>query len=322
MIKMIPLLIMIIPGIGFAQKQKADTRDSIKAFTHKLISHALKTREFKKIAVWDFTDQQKEASNQGSYIAEQISIYAASNDSITVLDRQNVASIIREHRMKDKDHLIDQNEFLELGHFSGAEVLMVGKVVIFETECMLQLYLKIVDANTAQTLAADEKYISVDKQFADVAGLLLTCFGSNPCNNDQSGSNKKLLEQNCETNNTGNICICNESAQVIRVRITNEFDTEYMLLKPQEGKCIYHRKAGLSYQFEAYVVEQDNTELRREIYDTGSILVEKCQSKKYTIRGIVISETKKIIKPEVNKGVKNGIEKGVKLLKERFKINL
>lgn len=328
--KSIVTLLLFASLAAFGQKQTLSTRDSLKAYTLRLLDKALKKRDFNKIAIWDFTDSQNELSRQGTYIAQQVSIYASNIDSVRVLDRQNVPSILREHKMKHKDYLIDKDALLELGKFSGAEVLMVGKVIIFETECKIQLALSIVDANTAETLAADEAYLTVDQKFADVSGLTFNCYGTTSgkpgkgftrplVSNEQYNNNQQLIEDQCETKNKGIYCFFNNAAETMQVTFyTSDFQSVNMLLKPQESKCLYTLQPGQSYEF---IVHVQNSRVYNENYDEGRILVEKCQSKTYTIRKALINGGTNIIREESKKAGQKGIEKGIEFLKKKLRIN-
>lgn len=269
---------------GRCQLQTISTKDSLRSFTYKLINKALTKRRFKKIAIWDFTDPQKRQSNAGLYISDQVSIYATDIDSVIVLDRQNMESIIKEHKLKDKDFLIDQQALLQLGKFSGADVLIVGKVGVFELEGTMQIYLKMVDANTAQTLSAYEAYIPIDAKFADLAGISL------------NSMERKLIEQDCKDKKIGIYCFFNNTAEEVRVliyRIPEEDSPipdawgpkDELLVKPQESKCVYNILAEKSYPFIVFAqIENVKFQQLSREYDKGSINVERCKAKTYIIK--------------------------------------
>ncbi len=330
-----------------AQNENISTKDSLKAFTYKLINKALAKKKFKKLAIWDFTDLHKNSSSIATYVADQLSIYAAEFDSVIVLDRQNIETILREHKLQDKDLLIDPKALLKLGEFFGTEVLIVGKVSIFEGECAIQLNLKIVDVNTAHVITAAEGYIPVDKRFADVSGLRLNCqgmstdvpgkpgrgYGRSPETNEDYNNPQKLKEGGCAEYNTGAYCFFNSTTQNLKVVIfktpekTAEQTEEWrhgpkdeFILKPEEVKCIYSLIGGNSYKF---IVQLNNTDNQNngDYFDSGNILIEKCNSKTYKIKNAVTTETKKVTDKLFKDLMKGILQRGTELLKEKMKVN-
>lgn len=300
--KIISLAIfMLLFSSAFCQNNPVSTKDSIRSFTYRLVNKALTKRKFKKIAVWDFTDPQKQTSKAGTYIADQVSIYATDIDSVIVLDRQNMESIIREHKLKDKDFLIDQQALLQLGKFSGAEVLAIGKVSIFEADCYIQLYLKIVDANTAQTLSAAEEYIPIDKKFIDASKMLINCEGADvkKLNNGEANNVTQRLKQlNCAESNIGECCFDNTTQNDFFVIVfktplngNNQWTDwawgpkEEFKLDAGKSKCIYSLPPGYSYR---YVVSLTKNNIGstgdEQYYDEGAISLRQCESKTYLIK--------------------------------------
>jgi hypothetical protein len=337
------ILICCYSHNGMAQKNKISTKDSLKQFTYRLINKALTKKRFKKLAIWDFTDQLKEETNIGAYLGDQISIYSSDIDSVIVLDRQNLKSIIKEHKLKDKDLLIDQEALLQLGKFSGAEVLVVGKVGVFETECSMQIYLKIVDANTAETFSAAEEYIPIDKKFADVSGLSLNCLGMDgnasgkpgrdfnrpAASNEQYNNEQKLIEAGCEEKNVGTLCFYNNTSDEVIIDIyktpqenlNNAWqwgEKETLKLKPLEAKCVYNYLAGYSYKFAVQIQKMNHGFIQNEVYDEGSIQIEKCKSKTYTIKKVIVNEVKKNVNQATKETSDKLLKKGWKLLLERI----
>lgn len=339
---------MLLPFACFAQAWNINTKDSLKTYTNKLINKALAKQKFRNIAIWDFTNQQKETTKAGMYIADLMSIYATENDSIVVLDRQNINSIIREHNLKDKDFLIDQNALLQLGKFSGAEVLIVGKVNIFETSCLIQVYVKLVDVNTAKTLSAADENIPIDRKFADASQIEMNCLGADlkgPCDfgsgNSKSPQNsedqliaKRLKAEGCEDNNTGAYCFCNSTGRVFSLTVYGTAVTgnnqwtdwawgpkQEFKLKPFESKCIYGMAAGNSYRFTVdSTMNPADLAWKHPFYDEGNIHVEKCKFKSYTIKDVIINAPKKAGRKLLDEGIKTGIDKGLEYLRDKLKI--
>lgn len=344
------LLLMAIYVFSFqlswCQRGDISTRDSLKFFTFKLVKKALSKKKFSKLVVWDFTNPQQKSNGVATYIAEQLSIYATEIDSIIVLDRQNLETIIKEHKLKDKDFLIDQQALLQIGKFAGTEMIIVGKVSVFENECTVQLNLKIVDVNTAHALAAAEEYIPIDERFADVSGMALNCkgldktspekphkgFGRPTETNENYNNPQQLKEEGCVESNTGMCCFFNTTGQdlyvvVYKTPLKNKTEwndlfygpKEEFKIKPQESKCVYSLTAGNSYRF-TVVLDNSNTKNTTDYFDYGGILIEKCKSKTYTIKNAVITETKKVTNKLLKEVTTTLLEKGVNIIREKIKI--
>ncbi len=330
----------------FSQRDVVSTKDSLRYFLYKLVNKALTKKRFKKLVVLDFTDPLRKQSRIGIYVADQLSIYATDVDSVTTLDRQNLESIIQEHKLKDKDFLIDPKALQEFGKFSGAEVLVVGKVAVFENECSIQLYLKVVDITTAQTLSAAEEYIPVDKRFRDISGLTLNCSGGSEdaaakpgkgytrpvVTNEQYNNPQELQDAGCEDNNAGTCCFFNSTSQdmvVILYKVplkdnTTRQELEYgpneqVKVKPKETKCMYKLPAGYSYRFDVIVAQNNSNDKEVEYFDYGSIMILKCLSKTYTIRSIVTTRTTNAVREISRQGAGKILDKGLEILKGKVK---
>lgn len=278
------ILILSISFSGYSQSSLS-TKDSLRSYVNQLIRKALKKKNFKKIAVWDFTERGSQTSDFGRYVSDQLSIYATDIDNISVLDRQNLGSIIKEHKLKDKEFLIDKNALIELRKFSGADVVLVGNVRIFEKSDFFQLNTVIVDVNTADRLAAKEDYIPADRRFIEVSGfvndnsatkysskspsiegarLTASTSGTNTLN-QISPPLKKTIESPCITSNTGDFCFVNQSkfSLIISVErrpftnslITDPVNVDELSIIPGETKCIYNYTAGNVHRFRAQLMD-------------------------------------------------------------------
>jgi hypothetical protein len=142
----------------FAQKS---VRDSLKNFTISVVQDAMKKGKIKTLAVWDFTDIHKTNSLPGSYISEQFSIYAEKVDSIHIMDRQNLKSILKEHKLKSEG-FIDKNTIMELGKFKEVDAVAVGSVIIVGSE--FQVIVKVIETTFGETVSAGEDFFPVDKR--------------------------------------------------------------------------------------------------------------------------------------------------------------
>jgi hypothetical protein len=123
---------------------QAGVRDSLKTFTTSVVRQAMERGKVKKLAVWDFTDLNKEISVFGSYIAELFSVYAENVDSVELMDRQNLKSLLNEHKLKSEG-FIDKNTIMELGKFKDVDAVVVGSVIMADNN--FQVVVKLIETS-------------------------------------------------------------------------------------------------------------------------------------------------------------------------------
>lgn len=331
---------------AFSQQGIVSTRDSLKYCSSKLMNKALVKKKIKKLVICNFTDQRRQPTKVGGIVSSHIAAYMTNIDSVEVLDRQDIDNIIKEHKLKDKDFLIDENAQLQLGKFSGAEALVVGKVTVYETECSMQIDLKVVETNTAQILSAVNEDIPIDKKFADVSGLSMNCLNGFANekqragkghtkfieSNEQYNNAEKLKNNGCEEKNQGDYCFFNGTTQSLTIYVYNspvedkDHNWQYagyqqLVLKPEESKCIYNLDAGKSFRlFVMLTSELSVKDKTPDYFDQNTIQAVKCESKTYTIRNMVTNESKKSINKFGQKVIKTGLNKLIKLAEKKLKI--
>lgn len=140
-------------------------RDSLKDFTFSVVKDAIKKGKIKTLAVWDFTDIGKGNSISGSYISEQFSIYAEKVENIRIMDRQNLKSLLKEHKLKSEG-FIDKNTIMELGKFKEVDGVAVGSVIIVGDE--FQVNVKIIETTFGETVSAGEEFFAIDKRIGEI----------------------------------------------------------------------------------------------------------------------------------------------------------
>ena len=270
----------------FSQK---NVRDSLKEFTIEVVRKAMEKGKVKKLAVWDFTNMNKEVFNFGSYIAEQFSVYADQVDSVELMDRQNLKSVLNEHKLKSEG-FIDKSTIMELGKFKDVDAVVVGSVIMAGKD--FQIIVKIIETSLGRTVAADEQYFEIDSRLAATLGVE---FGGNtdsnspnlgynrPLNSNEQYNNSSTVNKECEKLNTGDYCFYNASDEKIIVKISTSdnlakyYETQ-MTLNPKESKCIYSQIA-TTYKFNAYFFDNIT-----KGSDYGVFLIEKCKSKTFSIK--------------------------------------
>jgi hypothetical protein len=285
-------LIVVFTASHFPAISQSSSSDSLKNFTIKLIERGIKKSKIKKIAVWDFTDMNKENSTFGSHIAELISVYATFVDSIIVMDRQNLKSLLKEHKLKSEG-FIDPATVMELGRFSGVDAVIVGDAIVAGKD--FEVIIKILETNQAGTIAADDQFFPIDDKMAAKLGIQISETEVKNTNNPNKGFNRPLnsneqfnnsgtVSRECEKKNTGDYCFYYSGLENIMVfvykkELNNDNPPEIarFSLKEKESKCIYNIPAG-SYFF---MVMLNNSSYGQ---DSGDFLIEKCKSKTYNIK--------------------------------------
>lgn len=106
----------------------------------------------KKVTVLDFTDLQGGGSELGKYLAEELTVNLVMlKSNFAVLDRANLASILREHKLTATG-LVDPENAKKLGQFAGVDALIIGTIVPMNDA--LQLNAKLITTDTAEIVGA------------------------------------------------------------------------------------------------------------------------------------------------------------------------
>jgi len=296
------LFVILLTIISFECFSQKNVRDSLKEFTTSVVNQARVKGKVKKLAVWDFTNMNKEVFNFGSYIAELFSVYAELVDSVELMDRQNLKSLLNEHKLKSEGY-IDKNTIMELGKFKDVDAVIVGSVIMADKD--FQVVVKVIETSLGRTVSADEQFFPIDQKMAAILGIVFNeSSGSNspnrgynrPLNSNEQYNNSSTVNNSCETNNTGDYCFYNNTKMPLDVRVfyLDEVGVKNshaprdirFTLKPGESKCVYNIPAGISQSFFANYSESDNDgfHARTKAIDSGTFIVEKCKSKTYSIK--------------------------------------
>lgn len=84
-------------------------------------------KDYNKIAIGDFTDQNGEISNHSRDFTEHLTTTLFSSEYFEVLDRNHLNSIMKEHEL-NIEGFIDESTASKLGEFVGAAVLLFGRI--------------------------------------------------------------------------------------------------------------------------------------------------------------------------------------------------
>lgn len=293
-------------------------RDNLKKFTADVIAKAIKKQHIKKISFWDFTDINKETQPVGTYISELMSVYANDIDSVLVMDRMHLKTILQEHQLKSEG-FIDQNTIMQLGKFSDVNAVVVGTIILNENGKDFQLMVKVLTTNEAITASSGEETFPIDDKISSVVGIKVNNSDNQnsspnrgfnrPINSNEQYNNAATVNRDCDKNNTGDYCFYNSTKSNVRVfvdyytrlvyngEIFGEEANTTFILKSGESKCVYEILAnpgknlhtfnmnrGHHFRVEPGVTTAADIFNGTTIIDEGDFIVEKCKSKTYTIK--------------------------------------
>lgn len=129
------------------------------------------------VAVVDFTDLQGEVTELGRFLAEEISVsLAGSGKGFKVIDRTNLKSIIKEHKLAETG-IIKLDDARKLGQIAGVEALVTGTLTPLSDS--VQLFVKLLDTNTAEIIDANKGNIAKTKSITELLERSIPS-GNNP----------------------------------------------------------------------------------------------------------------------------------------------
>lgn len=114
------------------------------------------------VASIDFVDLQGRSTELGRFLAEQVSVKLVNETGITVVDRANFQSILKEHHLS-VEGLINPENVKKLGRFSGVDVIIVGTLTPMD-DCVV-LMVKAISTVTAERVAAKQIKIRNSDEF-------------------------------------------------------------------------------------------------------------------------------------------------------------
>ena len=125
------------------------------------LSAAITKSGSKKISVIDFTDLEGRESQLGRYMAEQLSVSLVNSaKDFVVMDRANLASILKEHKLTASG-LVNPENARELGQFAGVDAIVLGSITPFGEK--LAVTAKAISTETTQVLGATRTTIARSK---------------------------------------------------------------------------------------------------------------------------------------------------------------
>jgi TolB-like protein len=148
------LSFMIAAALMLAPLAQAHAYEKEVQSLSKELSLLIKTSQKKSIAVVDFTDLEGNSTALGRFLAEEFSMaLTESAQSYEVIDRNHLATLLREHQLTASGLLSRLTNTRKLGEISGVQALVTGTLTQFGGE-NVRVSIKILDVNTAKLIGA------------------------------------------------------------------------------------------------------------------------------------------------------------------------
>ncbi|HEY2393458.1 MAG TPA: FlgO family outer membrane protein [Candidatus Angelobacter sp.] len=117
------------------------------------------------ITVADFTDLQGNVTELGRFIAEELSTQLVGAKSFSVVERIQLAAILKEHQISISG-LVEPATIRKLGQFAGVDAIVTGTLVPFSDS--VKLTAKVLDVSTAKVIAVSSSDLARTKAVDDL----------------------------------------------------------------------------------------------------------------------------------------------------------
>ena len=187
---------------------------------------------------------------------------------------------------------IDVDKAKVLGKLLSVDGIIIGNYTVLSNT--IKLTIKALESSTGFVIAASMKDLPLDADAQAILGIN----GSNnttnrgfvsPLNSDEQVNNPETVNKECVTKNLGDYCFSNTSKYNIGVELYIYLDDKNnrvdrtMTLAPNQTQCFYNLPS--KYIKARYVFKYNEVNGNAYIgYSEGEILIEKCQSKTFTIK--------------------------------------
>jgi hypothetical protein len=122
------------------------------------LSAAITKSGSKKISVIDFTDLDGRGSELGRFMAEQLSVSLVNSaKDFAVMDRANLASILKEHKLTASG-LVNPDNARKLGQFAGVDAIILGTITPFGQSLIVTA--KAISTETTQILGVGKATVA------------------------------------------------------------------------------------------------------------------------------------------------------------------
>ena len=115
------------------------------------IGKAIAAKGCKNVAALDFTDLQRQPTELGRFLSEQLTVEIVVTASVSMVDRANIKSILAEHKLTEEG-LVNPANAKKLGEFAGVDAILMGNVTVLDDGIVLMV--KAISTSSAQIVAA------------------------------------------------------------------------------------------------------------------------------------------------------------------------
>ena len=163
------------------------------------IEHKGKTN----IAVWHFSDINKNNTSICKYVASDLSINLTIADkSFQVMNRRHLNQILNEHEL-NSDALFDKSSAVQLGKMLGVNYIVTGDVDVYGRNVKIRIL--VIDTETGHQIAAKQEIIPADDNIANLLGLKIIQKESDKILEPSSQNIPVLEPTNIYKTNTGGV---------------------------------------------------------------------------------------------------------------------
>jgi hypothetical protein len=163
--------LILFGAIIHVKSQKRNLTDSLKAFATSLIKKAQEKETFDKIAIAKFTTLNGGQTEFGSYISMRFGIYVEEEGKVSVIDIDNLQSILKEKNVDIKS-LLDQKTVVELRKHN-IDAVVVGRIGEIDRSSEFELLVRVMSIKgTVSSLASAQAYFQKDSRMIAVADEL------------------------------------------------------------------------------------------------------------------------------------------------------
>jgi TolB-like protein len=250
-----------------------------------------------KMAVWDLSNLNGSVSPIGQYISEDVSINLS--DKFHIVNRNQLNTLLKENRLSGEG-FINPATLRQVKKLSDVDVIITGTISILSDR--IRITLQALDVN-ANILGAVKGEVPMNPDVRELLGINVgsTNRGFNrSLNSNEDTNNPQSVNKDCETKNTGDYCFSNNSKFTLKITIFISrwgAPLDVFVLSTGESKCIYNYQAGNVYKFQAQLNNPkdynngyragnywSSDQFFLDIVDEGSIRIDRCESKTYTVR--------------------------------------
>ena len=291
--KSIPKLIIILVLVGVYQlvySQTSSVFDKALNEASTDLIEKLKLRDKKNVVVLYITDNDKQITNAGKYLADMLSSNIVNSpDNFLVFDRSNLSEILEAKKLSAEGY-VDASKAQELGRVLGVNAIVVGNYTLLTNT--IKLTLKAMDSGNGLLLVSIMKDLPLNSDAGALLGITIAPDDDNPAYKPASGESigHRSKNPNCKEKNTGDFCFQNNRSYKINLAFYSPPGIGYYhstaTIESGQKQTFYEVPAG-NYIYtvsKPWTPNSSNSNSGENGYLKGNVLVEVCQEKMFVIR--------------------------------------